>query len=96
MQFLLLAYDGTDSESLQRRMNVREDHLKKISGLKKEGEFLIGGAILDEGGKMIGSMIVYEFPDRQALDERLKKEPYITEGVWEKIEIQPFRLAKIE
>jgi hypothetical protein len=27
---------------------------------------------------------------------RLKKEPYITEGVWEKIEIQPFKLAKIE
>ena len=35
MQFLLLAYDGTDSEALRRRMNVREDHLKKISGLKK-------------------------------------------------------------
>lgn len=96
MQFLLLAYDGTDSEGLRRRMNVREDHLKKISGLKKAEEFLFGGAILDESGKMIGSMIVYDFPDRQALDERLKNEPYITEGVWEKIEIQPFRLAKIE
>ena len=96
MQFLLLAYDKTDSEALQRRMNVREDHLMKISGLKKAGEFLFGGAILDDSGKMIGSMIVYDFADRQALDERLKKEPYITEGVWEKIEIQPFKLAKIE
>jgi hypothetical protein len=40
-------------------------------------------------------MIVYEFPDRQSLDERLKDEPYITGDVWEKIEIQPFRHAKM-
>ena len=95
MQFLLLAYDGTDPDALQRRLNVREDHLGKIEHLKKAGEFLFGGAILDESGKMIGSMIVYEFPDRQKLDERLKNEPYITAGVWKKIEIQPFRRAKI-
>jgi uncharacterized protein len=95
MQFLLIAYDGTDPEAVQRRLKVREDHLGKIEYLKKAGEFLFGGAILDENGKMIGSMIVYDFPDRQALDERLKDEPYITAGVWEKIEIQPFRHAKI-
>lgn len=96
MQFLLLAYDGTDAGALQRRMNVREDHFRRISLLKKAGEFLFGGAILDEGGKMIGSMIVYDFPDMQSLEERLKDEPYLTGGVWEKTEIKPFRLAKIE
>lgn len=95
MQFLLLAYDGTDPEALQRRLNVREEHLKRISLLKNSGEFLFGGAILDNNGKMIGSMIVYDFPDRQSLEERLKDEPYLTEKVWEKTEIQPFRLAKI-
>jgi uncharacterized protein YciI len=45
---------------------------------------------------MIGSMIVYDFPDLQSLEERLKDEPYLTEKVWEKTEIQPFRIAKIE
>jgi uncharacterized protein YciI len=96
MQFLLIAYDGTDPGALQRRLKVREEHFKKISQLKKAGEFISGGAILDETGEMTGSMIVYEFPDRAVLDERLKEEPYITEGVWRKIEIRPFRLAKIE
>jgi uncharacterized protein len=95
MQFLLLAYDGNDAEALKRRLKVREDHLQKISGLKKAGEYLFGGAILDDSEKMIGSMIVYEFPDRKSLDERLKDEPYITGGVWKKIEIQPFRHAKM-
>jgi uncharacterized protein YciI len=96
MQFILIAYDGTDEGATQRRLNVREDHLQKISHLKKSGEFISGGAILDNNGKMIGSMILYEFPDRESLDAKLKDEPYITKGVWKKIEIQPFRLAKIE
>jgi hypothetical protein len=96
MQFLLTAYDGTDEEALPRRLKVREDHFAQIGLLKKAGEFLFGGAILDDAGKMRGSMIVYEFPDREALDERLKTEPYITEGVWKKIDIRPFKLAKIE
>jgi uncharacterized protein YciI len=94
MQFLLIAYDGTDEGALERRMKVREDHLNKVTVLKKNGEFLFGGAILDGNGKMIGSMIVYEFPDRQSLDAMLKEEVYITGGVWKKVEIQPFRHAK--
>lgn len=96
MQFLLLGYDGTDDGALQRRMAVREDHFRRTSLLKKAGEFLFGGAILDEGGKMIGSMIVYDFPDIQSLEEILKDEPYLTGGVWKKTEIKPFRLANIE
>ena len=96
MQFLLIAYDGTDAEALNRRMKSRPDHLEKIALIKKAGEFLCGGAILDDSGKMIGSMILYEVPDRATLDERLKNEPYIYNKVWEKINIRPFRLANIE
>jgi uncharacterized protein len=96
MQFLLVAFDGTDPEALDRRMKVREEHLSKIEILKKEDKFLFGGAILDDAGKMIGSMIVYDFPDRKSLDERLKDEPYISAGVWEKVEIRPFRRAKAQ
>lgn len=96
MQFLLVAFDGTDSEALDRRMKARPEHLEKIAELKKRGEFLLGGAILDDNGKMTGSMIVYEFPDRKALDKSLQNEPYIINNVWEKIEIRPYRLALIE
>lgn len=96
MQFLLIAYDGTDPDAESRRLSVRPEHLEKIGILKKTGEFLLGGAILDNEGKMIGSAVLYDFPDRAALDERLKDEPYIIEGVWKEIKIMPFRLAKIE
>lgn len=96
MQFLLLAYDGTDDGATERRMRVRQEHLEKIAYLKKCGEFIAGGAILDDDGKMIGSMVLYEFPDRAALDEKLRDEPYFTKGVWKSIEIKPFRLARFD
>ena len=95
MQFILTGYDGTDEGAMERRLKVRTEHLENIAVLKKCGVCLFGGAILDEAGKMIGSVIVYDFPDRQSLDENLKEEVYITGGVWKKIEIQPFRVAKI-
>lgn len=96
MQFLLIAYDGTDKDAQNRRIKVRPEHLRKIKVLQDKGEFLLGGAILDNDGNMIGSMILYEIPDRETLDARLKDEPYVYGGVWEKIEIVPFRLATIE
>ncbi len=96
MQFVLIASDGTDTGALNRRMKVREKHLEGISLLKSRGEFKYGGAILNDEGKMTGSMIVYEYPDRKSLDASLQNEPYFTDGVWKKIEIRPFRTAQID
>ncbi len=96
MQFILIAYDGTDANALDRRMKSRQEHLEKIAHIKKAGQFLCGGAILDANNIMTGSMILYEVADRAELDRLLEDEPYITNKVWEKIEIRPFRLAKIE
>ncbi len=93
MQFLLLGYDGTDPGAPQRRLDSRSQHLARIAEMKRKGEFVFGGAILDENGQMRGSMVVYEFPDRASLDRCLEDEPYIVKGVWQKVEIKPFRQA---
>jgi uncharacterized protein len=96
MVYILTAFDGTDPGAPERRMRVRPDHLEKISHVKKAGNYLFGGAILNDSGEMIGSVIFYDVPDRAALDKILENEPYINDKVWEKIEIRPFRPAKIE
>lgn len=96
MAFILTAFDGTDSGAPERRMKTRPDHLEKISHIKKSGKYLFGGAILNDSGAMIGSVIIYDVPDRETLDKILEDEPYIYDHVWEKIEIRPFRPAKIE
>ena len=96
MQFILTAFDGTDASALERRIRCRPEHLEKIGHVKKAGKFLCGGAILDDDGRMIGSMILYEVSDRAELDRILLDEPYINNKVWEKIDIRPFRMAKID
>jgi uncharacterized protein len=96
MQFLLTAFDGNDQGAAERRFKARPVHLEKIKSMKSLGQFVFGGAILNDKDQMTGSMVVYEFPDREELELYLKEEVYITGGVWQKIDIRPFRQAVIE
>jgi len=95
MQFILSGYDGNDSEALNRRMMSREQHLQNALKLKEKGNFIWGGALLDSNGIMKGSVVVYEYETRDDLDKMLKTEPYVTGGVWKRIEIEKFKLADI-
>ncbi|MBE0666031.1 MAG: hypothetical protein E4H23_07425 [Chrysiogenales bacterium] len=94
MQFVLIAYDGTDEGALGRRMAVREAHLQLGKELHDAGKWLTAAGLLDEQGKMIGSMIVCEFPSREEMEKQwLGREPYITGKVWEKIDIRRAQVA---
>ena len=92
-QYLILAYDGTDADAPARRQAVREAHLANVAPMVEERSLLVGGAILDESGAMIGSMALMEFPSRAELDSWLENDPYVTVGVWQKIEVLPFKVA---
>ncbi len=94
MQFIVMGYDGADEAALDRRMAAREDHLEMAAKLYKEGKWLYAAAILNDEGKMAGSMIVCDFSSREALEnEWLKKEVYILGNVWEKIEVKMAQVA---
>jgi uncharacterized protein YciI len=96
MQFLLLAYDGQDKDAKARRSTVRPAHYSGIKPMVERGELRAAGAILDDAGEMIGSVVLAEFPGRSELDAWLAREPYVKGGVWQKIEIKPFRLAVLD
>ena len=92
MQFVVKAYDGPNM--LEKRMAVRPRHLE---GMKKLGKQIIcAGGLLDEEGKMKGSALVMEFENRMALDEYLNNEPYVTEGVWQKIEVEILNVVLVD
>ena len=40
MEFLILAYDGTDPEAKARRLRVREAHLSGVREMKEAGTFI--------------------------------------------------------
>lgn len=94
-QYLITAYDYTDAGALERRMQVRSSHLEGAHQLRQTGNLLFGGAILNDDGQMIGSMMVMQFESLETLNAWKEQEPYITRGVWEKVEIKPFRQAAV-
>ncbi|HLZ66172.1 MAG TPA: YciI family protein [Aliidongia sp.] len=93
MQFLVIARDGADEGAQGRRMAARPAHFERLPAMLEAGEVLMGGAMLDDAGRMIGSSLLVDFPDRAALDRWLEREPYVTGDVWLDIEVVPFRLA---
>lgn len=84
MQYIIKAYDGENM--LERRMEVRPRHLENMS--KVNGKVLCAGGLLDDEGKMKGSVMILEFEDAKYLDDYLASEPYIKEKVWEKIDVE--------
>ncbi len=90
---MITAYDGTDENALERRMSARDAHLEGAKILKESGNIIAGGAILDEADQMIGSTVYVEFDSREALDQWLVNDPYVTGNVWQDITVQAIRLA---
>lgn len=93
MQFLVLGYDGKDSDALNRRLAAREAHIALGDRLRDSGNLLYGVAMLTEQGTMCGSMLVADFESRAELDKWLEIEPYITGKVWERFEVIPCKIG---
>ena len=84
MTFIITAYDGENM--LDRRMEVMPRHLENIARIKDR--VVCAGGLLDEEGKMKGSVLVMEFDSRELVDEYLDSEPYVVEHVWERVEVE--------
>ncbi|WP_420151895.1 YciI family protein [Spirosoma sp.] len=95
MRYVIHAYDYTDADALDRRMQARPDHFEYIRQLKAAGQFILGGALLDPNEKMIGSMLVLDMETDEQLQTYLQTDPYIIQGVWNKIDVKPFRQADV-
>ena len=93
MQFVVIAHDGDDPQAQERRKRARSAHIDGAMRMKANGSMLTGGAILDDDGVMIGSVIIVDFPSRAELDTWLTSDPYTTGDVWRRVEVRPFRVA---
>ena len=84
MQYIIKAYDGEGM--LDKRMEIRPRHLEGIERIKVH--VICAGGLLDDEGKMKGSVLIMEYENREQLDEYLANEPYVQENVWQKIEVE--------
>jgi uncharacterized protein YciI len=94
-QYLITGYDYTDAGALERRMNIRPRHLEGLKSLKQNQNYVIGGAMLNDEGKMTGSVMIMQFETEQELEAWQESEPYITQKIWETYDIKPFKVATV-
>ncbi|MDB5147974.1 MAG: hypothetical protein JWQ57_1994 [Mucilaginibacter sp.] len=94
-QYLVTAYDYTDGEAFHRRMAARPHHVDGAKALKASGNFVVGGAMLNEEGKMIGSTMIVQFETDEEMEAWKQNDPYITQKVWESVDVKPFKVADV-
>ena len=94
-QYLVTGYDYTDEGALKRRMDVRPHHLDGLRELIATKNYLMGGAILNDEGKMIGSTMIMQFETEEELEAWKQGEIYITAKIWESVDIKPFKVAQV-
>jgi len=95
MHFIITGQDGSDDQALERRMNVREEHMGGVAEMVKEKKLLYAAAMLNNAGTLIGSTMIVDFESRDALDQYLEAEPYMTGKVWQKIDVKPCKIPPV-
>lgn len=95
---MLYVINGEDvPNSLEKRMTVRSEHLRRLQLLQEEGRLILAGphpAIdsADPGpAGFSGSLIVAEFDSLQAAKDWAEADPYVSTGIYEKVTVKPFK-----
>ncbi len=95
MLYSIFAHDVENS--LPLRMKVRDAHIARLKELESENRLIIAGpnpAIdSNEPGDagFSGSLIVAQFESLDAAQAWADADPYIEAGVYQKVEVKPFK-----
>ena len=85
MHFVVIAKDEGDG-TLRRQ--ERAAHLEFASG--QQHLIVYAGPLITDGA-MVGSLFVFDVPDREALDAYLAKDPYFRRPIFRSVEIYESR-----
>jgi uncharacterized protein len=85
MNFVVI---GRDKGGGEPRRKARAAHLDYIAA--RQHLIVYAGPLIDDG-RMIGSVFVFDVPDRGALDACLADDPYFNPGIFGSVEIYESR-----
>lgn len=83
--------------TLDQRMAARPAHVERLIALKDEGRLLIAGPhpaidCEDPGpAGFTGSLVVAEFTSLEAAQEWANNDPYLHQGVYERVVVKPYK-----
>ena len=84
MLFVIIGHDGPDGAA--KRPAVRPAHLAHLRPLSEAGRVRIAGPVLDK----TGSLIVVEADSLAEVWALVARDPYVTEGIFNHVEVKPF------
>jgi uncharacterized protein YciI len=87
--FILTCLDKPGSREV--RLAAREAHLAYVRSV--EPTVRLGGPFLDADGGMCGSLLIVEVADLAAAQAFAAADPYGLAGLFERVEIRPFRVT---
>ncbi|MGH7931955.1 MAG: YciI family protein [Candidatus Binataceae bacterium] len=85
MLFVIIGHDGPNGAALRPR--VRPAHLENLKPLVDRGKIILGGPFTDGSG----SLIVMDAESEAEALAFAQNDPYTTQGVFERVEVKPFR-----
>lgn len=95
---MIYAIIGRDvPDSLVARMSARPAHLKRLEALQAEGRLLLAGPFPaidspDPGpAGFTGSLVVAEFESLEVARRWADADPYVAAGVYESVEVLPYK-----
>ena len=95
MWYVIEGYDGQDV--LPKRLAARPQHIARLEALRDEGRLLLAGPCPAIDGEdpgpagFSGSVVIAEFESLAAARAWADADPYIDAGVYERVEVRPFR-----
>ena len=97
-RIMLYAIISNDvSNSLSRRLPVRDAHIKRIKELQDNGRLFVAGphpAIDNEDpgdAGFTGSLIIAEFDSLETATQWADQDPYVSAGVYADVTVKPFK-----
>lgn len=97
MLYAILGEDAPGSQ--EKRAAVRPAHLQRVQALIAAGRLVLAGAFPaidspDPGpAGVTGSLIVAEFASAEEAKAWIDADPYVTQGVYAKVTVKPFRMV---
>jgi uncharacterized protein YciI len=87
MLYVIIGHDAPGAR--EKRPAVRPAHLAHLQPLADAGRIRIAGKLTDE----TGSLIVLEAESLAEVWGLVARDPYVTEGIFNKVEVKPFAQA---
>jgi uncharacterized protein YciI len=84
MLYVIIGHDARDAK--EKRPAHRPAHLAHLEPLSKAGKVILAGPLTDGAG----SLIVVEQDSLAAVWELVGRDPYVTNGIFERVEVHPF------